>query len=256
MQGASMMVFWHQLLGALLLPPMLSMMLAAAGWMLLRKKPRMGGLALLGGLLSMYLLSIPQTAVWLAGQAERYPPLPLSALARVDAIVVLGGGKKPAPEYGRNEPSADTLGRLRYAAFLARASGKPVLVTGGAPLGGEAEGPIMARTLREDYGIAPRWVEAGSNTTLENAALSAPLLREAGVKRIALVSQNWHLSRAAPFFSRQGFEVLPAPTGFIRYDGGGAFWWIPSGRAMQECHSLLRERLGSLFYRLKGGGGD
>ncbi|WP_199155381.1 YdcF family protein [Chromobacterium sp. ASV23] len=250
----SLTVLWHQLLGALLLPPLIYLLPIVLGALLLRRCLRWGSGLLALGVVLGYLLSIPQTAMWLASHVERYPVASAAQLQAVEAIVVLGGGKKPAPEYGRNEPSADTLARLRYGAYLARQTGKPLLVTGGAPLGGEPEGEVMARTLREDYGLTPRWVERRSNTTLENAQFSAALLRRDHIQRIALVSQGWHLARAVPFFERQGLSVLPAPTALIRYDGGGVFWWIPSGRAQQECHSLLREYLGQLFYSVRKDG--
>ncbi|KIA79080.1 YdcF family protein [Chromobacterium phragmitis] len=250
----SLTVLWHQLLGALLLPPLIYLLPIVLGALLLRRCRLWGSGLLALGVVLGYLLSIPQTAMWLARHVERYPVASAAQLQAVEAIVVLGGGKKPAPEYGRNEPGADTLARLRYGAYLARQTGKPLLVTGGAPLGGEPEGEVMARTLREDYGLTPRWVESRSNTTLENAQFSAALLRRDHVQRIALVSQGWHLARAVPFFERQGLSVLPAPTGFIRYDGGGVFWWIPGGRAQQECHSLLREYLGQLFYSVRKDG--
>ncbi|QEL54563.1 YdcF family protein [Chromobacterium paludis] len=250
----SLTVLWHQLLGALMLPPLIYLLPIALGALLGKRRPRLSGALLLAGLALGYLLSIPQTAIWLANRLERYPVIAMDQVRQAQAIVVLGGGKKPAPEYGRDEPNGDTLARLRYGAYLARQSGKPLLVSGGAPLGGEPEAEVMARTLRDDYGLTPRWVESRSNTTLENAQFSAEILKRDGVTRIALVSQGWHLARAVPFFVRQGLAVAPAPTAFTRYAGGGVFWWIPSGRSMQECHSLLREYLGQLFYRARGEG--
>jgi len=77
------------------------------------------------------------------------------------------------------------------------------------------------------------------------------MLKAANVRRIALVSQAWHLRRAQEFFKQQGLEVVPAPTGFIRYDGSPWTWWVPQGRAMQECHSALREWVGVLYYELR-----
>jgi uncharacterized SAM-binding protein YcdF (DUF218 family) len=109
----------------------------------------------------------------------------------------------------------------------------------------------MARTLQQDYGLTVRWVEMQSNTTLENARYSAAMLKKAGISRIVLVSQGWHLRRALPFFQAQGLNVLPAPTGFVRYDGAGLAWYLPTGRAMQECHSALREWLGIFFYSVQ-----
>ncbi|QND86160.1 DUF218 domain-containing protein [Chromobacterium vaccinii] len=249
----SQTVFWHSLLGALLLPPILNLLPIVAGAMLIRRWQHVGRLLLAFGVALTYLLSIPQTAVWLAQGVERYPPIRPADLSAVDAIVVLGGGKRAAPEFGGNAPSGDTLARLRYAAYLARHSGKPVLATGGAPLGGEPEGDVMARALRDDYGIRARWVEDKSDTTLDNARLSAAMLKADGATRVALVSQGWHLARAVPFFQRQGLQVLPAPTGFIRYEGPAYRRYIPSGKAMEECHALLREYIGLLYYRMRPG---
>jgi uncharacterized SAM-binding protein YcdF (DUF218 family) len=249
-------VLAHQLLGAFFLPPLNVILLLLLALWLRRHHPRAGGLVLTLSLALLYALSTPKMAMWLNQSLERYPVVTPVEVRATGAIVVLGGGKKPAPEYGRNEPSADTLMRLRYAAHLARHSGRPLLVSGGAPLGGEPEGRVMARTLAEDYGVKPRWVEEGSDTTFDNARLSARLLRADGVHSITLVSQGWHLARAVPLFEEQGLVVLPAPTGFVRYDGGGLIWYLPSGRAMQETHAALREWVGRLYYagRERGAG--
>ncbi|EEG08285.1 YdcF family protein [Pseudogulbenkiania ferrooxidans] len=244
-------VLVHQLLGAFFLPPLNVILLVLLGLWLRRRHPRAGSVVVALALGLSYALATPQMAMWLNRSLERFPLVALSQVRETGAIVVLGGGKKPAPEYGRNEPSADTLMRLRYAAYLARHSGRPVLVSGGAPLGGEAEAPVMARTLVSDYGVQPRWVEQGSDTTFDNARLSAQLLKADGVRSITLVSQGWHLARAVPLFEEQGLKVLPAPTGLVRYDGGGVMWYLPSGRAMQETHAALREWVGRLYYAVR-----
>ncbi|TDR82024.1 YdcF family protein [Paludibacterium purpuratum] len=237
----SPVVLVHQAVGAFLLPPMCFIWLALLGLWLNRRGP------VLLALLLCYLLSTPQMAWWLTRPLEPVVPA-VDALQSVQAVVVLGGGKELAPEFGDEELKPDSLIRVRYAAWLARETGRPLLVTGGAPFGGEAEGDIMARTLARDYGVRVRWVERASNTTEENAIYSAPLLRAAGVKRIALVSNAWHLRRATLLFKRQGFEVLPAPTGsFSDARDLELRAWLPSGLSMQQCWTALREWLGLLW---------
>ncbi|WP_174874476.1 YdcF family protein [Vogesella oryzae] len=248
MAGVNLQVLLHQLLGALLLPPFTYLLPIVAGLCLLRSRPRLARALLWGSALLAWLLSLPVTAMQLNGWLERYPPADLAQVQQTQAIVVLSGGKKPAPEYAANVLSADSAGRVRYAAWLVRRSGLPLLLSGGAPLGGEPEARVMARTLQEDYALPPRWVEDQSNTTLQNAQLSARLLRQAGITRVTLVTQAWHMRRALPFFRQQGLQVLPAPTGFTRYDGDGVLNWIPQGRALQENHQALRELLGTLYY--------
>ena len=231
-------VLLHMLFGAFLLPPGCLLLLGALG---LWRRSRLLVLLALSG---VYLVSTPWLALALNAPLERVsPPLTATALPPFDAIVVLGGGKRMAPESGQEEPGPDTLQRLRYAARLARLSGRPVLVRGGAPLGGTPEAETMARTLRDEYGITPRWREAESLNTRDNARLSAVLLRAAGVHTVALVSQGWHLRRAAALFREQGLTVVPAPTGFVRYDASGALLWLPGAQAEKDVASALREWL-------------
>ncbi|KZE27270.1 YdcF family protein [Crenobacter luteus] len=245
----SPLVLANQLAGALFLPPLLWGWPLLGAWLARRLRcPRLSRLCVGVAILGLYLSSTPRAAMWLAEGLERDPPVSREALASVDAIVVLGGGKRDAPEYGAETVNLDTLSRLRYAAWLAGLSGKPLLVTGGAPRGGEPEAELMAGALESEFGRRVRWRESASRTTAENARFSATILRGAGVRRIALVSQAWHLRRAAGAFRVEGLEVVPAPTGFIRYEGPAALWWLPQGRAMQEVHSLAREYLGMLYY--------
>lgn len=245
-------VLVHQVLGALFLPPLLFFWLAVLAWLVRRRGHGwLSRLLLWLAFIGIYLFSTPQMAMWLSGPLEPAHTIYPHELASVDAIVVLGGGKRPSPEYGGENLSLDSFSRLRYGAWLARLSRTPILLSGGAPLGGEPEADIMQRVLKTEFGLTARWVENRSNTTLENATRSAPLLRSAGVKRIALVSQAWHLRRAEGFFRSQGLGVIPAATGFIRYDGPAWLRWLPQGRAMQECHSAFREDIGLAYYDLR-----
>lgn len=243
-------VLLSQLAGALLLPPGLFLVVAAVAWWLIARRPRAARRVLAAGMALLWLLATPWCAQTLHRWLEVAQPISAAQLQAVDAVVVLGGGKRRlAPEYGGETLSSDTLVRLRYGVCLARAGGKPLLVSGGAPLGGAAEASLMAQVARAEFGVAPRWVEAGSNTTLENARLSAALLHRDGVARIALVSDAWHLPRATPQFVGVGLNVTPAPTGFVSYDESGALAWLPRARALRDSSTALREGLGMAWYR-------
>lgn len=245
------MVLLHLLLGSLMLPPLNYLLLALAGWLLQRRRPKLGRSLVLFAGLSAYLLSLPVTAMWLNSWLERYPPLSLAQARTAQAIVVLGGGVKPAPEYAANVLTGAANQRLQYGAWLARQTGLPILVSGGAPLGGEPEAAVMARVLLQSYGLSVRWQEGASRTTLENARYSQALLAKDGIQRVVLVTQAWHMPRALPFFTAQGLQVLPASTGYSRYDGQGLVHWLPSGTALQECHQALRELVGMLYYTIR-----
>lgn len=244
------MVLLHQLLGALILPPLLYLLPALVGYGLLRRHPVLGRKLLLVAVVLAYLLSLPVTAMWLNRSLERYPPLTLAQARTAQAIVVIGGGVKLAPEYGTSVLSGAASQRLQYGAWLSRQTGLPLLVSGGSPLGGEPEALVMARMLQQHYGLKARWLEPNSRTTQENAHFSQMLLARDGVQRIVLVTQAWHMWRALPRFEQAGLQVLPGSTGYVRYDGRGLVHWLPNGLAMQETHQALRERVGMLYYTI------
>lgn len=164
---------------------------------------------------------------------------------------MLGAGKQWVEELGREYLTEDGYSRVRYAVWLAKQIHKPLLLTGGAPHGGEAEARVMAYVMEKEFGIVPCWLETHSVTTWENAQFSASILRSQKIMRIALVSQAWHLRRAVPLFQRQGFVVFPAPTGFIYHEEKGILRYLPTAKAMQESTIALREWLGELFYALQ-----
>lgn len=249
------MFLLKKLLTALILPPAGPVLLALCGLWLTRAKSRRwrnGGfwLATLA-LLGLFVLSLPITGQALMAPLEPYPPVTPAQLQRVQAIVILGGGTySAAPEYGGGDTVGHaTLERLRYGARLARESGLPLLVTGGSPFGGRAEGESMREALEQDFGVKVRWVEAASRDTAENARLSAPLLKAAGITRIALLSDASHLPRAVPLFAQAGLEVTPAPTAFSTGAPSLMENLLPGG--LGRSREALHEYLGQLYNRLK-----
>ena len=247
------MFLLKKLLTALILPPTGPVLLALFGvWMARAKNWRWqsGGLWLTTlSLLGLFALSLPVVGDALMAPLESYLPITQAQLQRVQAIVVLGGGSYySAPEYGSDTVDYTTLERLRYGARLARESRLPLLVTGGAPFGGRPEGKSMREVLESDFGVKVRWVEAASRDTAENASLSAPMLKAAGVTRIALLSHGWHLPRAIPLFEKQGLAVTPAPTGFSTGSPSLVKALLPGG--LVRSRQALNEYLGQLYNRL------
>ena len=248
------MFLLKKLLTALILPPTGPILLAFVGLWLTNAKSRgwrNGGLWLaILSLLGLLLLSLPIVGKALMAPLEPYPPIAPAQLQRVQAIVILGGGTYlAAPEYGGDTIGSATLERLRFGARLARESRLPLLVTGGAPSGGRAEGELMREALEQDFGVKVRWVEAASRDSAENASLSAPMLKTAGITRIALVSNASHLPRAVPLFEKQGLEVIPAPMGFSTGSPSLAGSLLPGGLGLSR--EALHEYLGQLYNRFK-----
>lgn len=210
------MFLLKKILSTLILPPLGPILLILAGLLVSRRLPRRGRLLTGAGLVISIALMTPASVGLLLADLERYPPITREALGQADAIVILAGGMRShAPEFGEGTVNSRTLERLRYGARLAHQSDLPVLVTGGAPLGGTAEAEWMKRSLQEDFGVTVRWVESASLDTRENALFSARMLQPDGVRRIALVTHAAHMRRAEAWFRSAGFEVLPAPTAYF-----------------------------------------
>lgn len=211
------MLYFSRLMEFLLLPPGGPLLLILLGLLGRRYFPRFGTCCVWGGLLAAFLFVWPPAVDQLLAPLERWaPPLASASVKNAQAVVILGGGvRRQAPEYGQATVNRLTLERLRYGAGVAKTFTLPVLVSGGAPMGGRPEAEAMADTLAQDFALKPRWVEAQSINTAENARLSAALLKQAGIRKVVLVTHAAHMQRASLYFERMGLEVIPAPTGYF-----------------------------------------
>ena len=148
------------------------------------------------------------------------------------------------------QPSALLLQRLRYAARIARQTGLPILVSGGAARGIN-EARVMDRVLLDDFGVSTRWQEDQSITTMDNARLSRAMLLSSNINRIILVTHALHMPRAIKVFQSMGFDVVAAPTAYLRslrYSG----WqdWLPTIQELRKSQLALYEFLGLLWYHV------
>ncbi len=148
--------------------------------------------------------------------------------------------------------SGSTLTRLRYAARLQRETGKPILATGGKPLGNStSEAHQMQAVLEQEFKIPVRWTEDTSDNTLENARHSYQVLQHAGIKRIYLVTHAWHMPRSVLAFQAAGFDVIPAPTAFTTRFRTDLLSFIPSAGGLRDSSIFIHEAIGLLWYRLR-----
>jgi uncharacterized SAM-binding protein YcdF (DUF218 family) len=221
---------------------------AAVAW----RRPLSAWKPVMAAFLVLYPLSMPYVAeqlLWLLEPAPQSPAADTSG----QAIVVLGGGTYfSAPEYGADTVRAEVLVRLRYAARLHHALGKPVLASGGSPEGNPVpEARLMAHVLQQDFRVAEVWVEEGSNNTFENALQSAAVLKPAGIQKIYLVTHAWHIRRARVAFEHAGFTVIPAPTGFATRFKLTVIDFLPDARALHGSAVFFRESAGIGWYCLR-----
>jgi hypothetical protein len=86
------------------------------------------------GAMSLCFASLPIVAEGLVTALGGTWPPDLATAKNPDAIVILGGGVRPeAIDCGGDTLRRLTPERVRHGAYLARQTGLPVLVTGGAP---------------------------------------------------------------------------------------------------------------------------
>lgn len=241
----------------LLLPPGAFLLLLLFAWWLRNARPRLARMLFAIGLIGMTAMSLPIVVQWSARAIETVPPLSQDDWAtlaqRADAIVVLGSGReRNDPSWGADIPTGVALERMRYAARLSKASGLPILTTGGLHYGAPpSEASIMAESLRDDFGVSVRWQEGESRTTWENATMSAAILLPQGIKRVVVVTQAWHMPRSVWSFEKAGFDVVPAPVGFLSVDNARPFGgWTPEAKAVWQSGQLLNEAAGLAGYRL------
>lgn len=236
-----------------LLPPLSLIVLMAAGLMLLKRHPRVGKGLIAGGLIVLYALSTPLVATLLFRLLQCDPLPEYADLSGVGAIVVLGSGRyEDAPEYGGDTNSPLGLERLRYAAYLHRKTGLPILATGGSPGGRTPESHFMKETLEKEFGTPVRWIEEKANNTRENARFSQRVLTQEGVGKILLVTHAWHMPRAKSAFEKAGLVVIPAGTRFSGPIGPNLFDFIPDAGALRSSAYALHEIIGIAWYRLRG----
>ncbi len=242
-------------LASLLLPPLNLVALSIIGFTMRNRWPRAGSTLGFGSLLVLVALSTHAGARLLLFPLEAQTrPLQMVKGTNTQAIVILGGGRlKEAPEYdGHDIPNAHTLARLAYGARLHRESKLPILVTGGTPDGaGESEAAVMARMLREEFQTPVRWLEEESDNTAENAQRSVPMLKQAGIQRILLVTDAMHMPRAQAIFKRYDIAVVPAPTRFQSAPPLSAADFIPKASALANSHYAMHEWIGLYWYRLR-----
>ena len=247
----------YTILKLLLLPPGIILVLLLAAFFLVRGT--LGRTLLLVAWLVLLIMCIPAISEPLLASRQAYDAIPPQQLdtAGADAIVVLAAGVYDnAGEYGASVVDAVTFERLRYAAFLHRKTGLPIYVTGGGEP--EASGDLMQKALRDELGVPTEAVEDLSRSTWENAALIAPMLRAAGIRHPLLVTHAWHMPRGVLAFEHQGFDVVPAPTGFVRAPSVRAedaapverrfTDWLPQATAFLISYHAIHEMIGSIFY--------
>jgi uncharacterized SAM-binding protein YcdF (DUF218 family) len=261
-----------KLLPLFLYPLGLGLLLQGAGLAAgARQASRRWGLALGGsGLGLIWLFAMPITSrelIW--GLEERAAALTPTLIPDADAVVVLGGGLRPALAPRQGVEVAEGGDRLLTGLRLLRQNKAPLLLTSGAQISFTAGDPapaeaVSARALAIELGVRPDQIliNPTSRTTAAEARDIGELGRRRGWRRVLLVTSAFHMPRSlATFRQRSGLTVIPVacdyqlPTRalFGRPTPGSVFLGLmPDAQALSLSSIALKEHLGLAIYRLKG----
>jgi uncharacterized SAM-binding protein YcdF (DUF218 family) len=245
-------VSFKALATALLVPPISLLFLAIAGLLIEWRHRRIGRVLVWIGLLGLFVLGLPLVGGTLLAALEDNLPVAAPPDQPPQAIVILGGDSQRSSE---GTPMAHlgplSLERVRAGAELARQTALPILVTGGKPH--ESDPPIaavMADSLIHDFQVPVKWIEGESRDTWENAHLSAPILREQGIRSVYVVTHAWHMRRALIAFADTGITVTAAPTRFDRSPTLVASDFLPDISGWRSSYFALHEWIGCAWYSL------
>jgi uncharacterized SAM-binding protein YcdF (DUF218 family) len=241
------------LIKGMLLPPAAQIIILVLAFFLRNRMPRLAKAGFLIAVLSLWALATPAVSNFLAHSLEQEHALLPSQLKTVkaDAIVILAGRQNErSPEFGEPVSVGQQLSRLRYGVFLYRNTGIPILLSGGSVLGNEERSlaETMASELEYSFDVKATWLEKKSRTTAENAKYSYSILEPLNKKSIILVTSSLHMLRARWSFEQAGFNVLPAPTGFIDRGQLKIYSFLPSSHNLNLSSEVIHEWLGYWAY--------
>ena len=233
---------------AIVFSPTLLLLGIAIGLWLTSKKTKLGKSVAIFSTVLLWIFSTPSFSVWLSNNLlTQYKPITIQELKAqgVQAIVVLGGGVETGQPDGIQQLKPTALDRLRHGIELSRKTGIPVMVTGGKGWGAETdsenEAEISKRVAREAFQFDIQWTESNSRDTQENAFNSKQILTQQGIGKIALATHSWHMPRSLKAFQKVGFEVTPAPMGFVADKKVDLISLLPNGAALNSIAATFRE---------------
>ena len=250
--------FIANLVTSVMLPPtgLIVLGLLGIGISLIWKK--IGTFVAAFSLLALLLCSVPIVSASLVDLLQTDPPLLekdlKKTLADVDALVMLAGGRRSeAEEFDGDTVSEFTLERVRYAAWLAKRTGLPLIVSGGLANDENISlAELVQDVLQKEFIVIVDHIERDSRNTFENAKNTSRYLKVNKMRKIALVTHAWHMPRAKKAFEYFQIDVTPAPTAFYgRASKISGLNFLPSANALFYSSMAFHELLGAFWYELR-----
>ena len=253
-----MELYFVKAIASIILPPTGLIVLAMVGIGMAMIWKKLGLWVAFLSMLGVLLCSMPAVSAVIVNSLQSDPPIPpgdlKKTLAEADALVVLAGGRyTAAEEYGDDTVKSFTLERIRYAAWIVKRTGLPLIVSGGRVHDeAKSEGQLMREILQKEFIVIVDHVEEKSRNTYENAKYTAQFLKQNDLRKIALVTHAWHMPRAKAAFEYFDIEVIPAPTAFYGKDASQQFSdYLPSTKALRQTGLAVHEIFGQWWYEIR-----
>lgn len=249
-----------KILTSILLPPTSLILLGILGVALSRFWRKWGLWLAAISLFGLLLCSLPVVSASLVNTLQGDAPIPADELtqeiADAEAVVLLAGGRRVlADEYGDDTINSFSMERSRYAAWIIRQTGLPLIISGGRVYDEalRSEADLIREFLQKEFiGIENCYIEEQSRTTYENAKFTAEFLKQNDIQKVALVTHAWHMPRAKTAFESFDVQVIPAPTVFYgRHLNYRINDFLPSANALRFSELAFHEILGYWWYKVR-----
>lgn len=261
-----MFLYLSKLLPLFLYPLGLAFALMLVALVTLWKKPRWAASVLA---LAIIVLLVGSNG-WVSHELVRsleWQNIPPAELPQAEAIVVLGGGIRPALPPRPWVDLSEEGDRVLHAARLYQQKKAPLVIVSGGRIDWNGrvkpESEDMVAVLKW-LGVPPEAIlqDPDSLNTHENAVNVKKILESRGIHQVLLVTSAMHMPRSLLIFKRQKVTVIPAPTDFlITVDNpqqqqsnlqSTLLDLLPDAERLQMSTRALKEYVGLFVYRLRG----
>jgi len=245
------MIYLHKLLPALLSPLMILFFILIFSIYIKNKWPPVFAIIVL------LIISNPIIGNLATAYLEKdYPPVILTEIPKVDAIVVLSGmvntiqGPNNTLKYEFN----GAVDRIDAGVKLMKLHKAKILILTGGYLPwslGMPEGEFL-KEVAVSWGVDPSAIHLTKkvqNTDQEASAVSEIILKG---QKIALITSAFHMPRAITVFASKNLQVIPVP---VDHRSSAQKFQImellPDPGAVENITLFIKELIGRTYYSLK-----
>jgi len=216
-----------------------------------------GRRACFGIALTFFLIGILPVGEWALLPLENL--YPAETPREVAGIILLGGDEKAVDGVSKDRPIYLDSGRryIEFASLVRRYPDAALVYAGGnpelTPHTTMRDGDIAKHALAElGVPVEKMLSENTSRNTHENAVMSYKLVHPEKSQTWLLVTSAYHMPRALLTFQKVGWNVLPAPAGYLTTGQFSGHLQFNLGEHLLEMGWAFHEYYGLLAYRLMG----